>query len=169
VRPVLAAASGLYALVVILLAAGLPAVVPVRFGTDLTATAWADRGLFVLGVCLLGALVIGLSTGLAAGTPLLRSELLRLGAVTLMFLAVELAVVYGSFTGALPADFPTPESAVGFVRDRQATVRISPWALVLVAGHLAYVLGWVARALTRRRAPGPRQHRVSRGTADSAA
>jgi len=169
VRPVLAAASGLYALVAILLAAGLPAVVPVEFGTDLTATAWADRGLFVLGVCLLGALVIGLSTGLPARTPELRSDLLRLGAVTLVLLAVELAVVYGGFTGALPADFPVPESEVTFVRDTQSTVRISPWAPVLVAGHLTYLLGWAARALTRSRGPGPRQHRITRGTADSAA
>ena len=167
-RPVLAAASGLYALVAILLAAGLPAVVPVRFGTDLTATAWAGRGLFVLGVCLLGALVIGLATGLATRSPRLRDDLLRLGAVTLLFLAVELALVYGGFTGAIPAD-PTPASETTFVRATQSTVRISPWVLVLLAGHLAYVLSWVAGAVRRGSRPGARQHRVSRGTADSAA
>jgi hypothetical protein len=169
VRPVLAAASGLYALVVILLAAGLPAVVPVRFGVDLTATAWADRGVFVLGVCVLGALVIGLSSGLAARTPELRGELLRLGAVTLLFLAVELALVYGSFTGSLPADYATPGSDAAFVQRAQSAVRTSPWAPVLVTCHLAYVLAWAARVLTRRGAPGARQHGVSRGTADSAA
>ena len=166
-RRVLAAASGLYALVANLLAAGLPAVVPVRFDTDLTGNAWAGRGTFMLGVCLLGALLIWLSTGLAAYSPQLRGDLLRLGAVTLVFLAVELAVVYGSFTGSLPADFATPQSDGAFLQG--ATVRTSPWAPVLVACHLAYVLAWAAHALARLRRPGARQHRVRASTADSAA
>jgi hypothetical protein len=157
-RPGFVGAALLYGFVVILLAASLPARVPYQFGVDLTADAWTTRGTFVLGMCALGILLVGLFAGLATQV----DALAQLGAVTLLFLAAELALVYGGLPGAVavPGDFPS--AAVD-----QQVVRITPWALVVLAGYLGYVLAWAGR-LVGVAPPGLRQDRARRGTADSA-
>jgi uncharacterized protein DUF1648 len=156
VRSGFVGAALLYASVVILLAANLPARVPHHFGADLTADAWTTRGTFVLGMCALGILLVGLFAGLATQV----APVAQLGAVTLLFLAVELALVYGGLTGDLrPA---AAEAAAG-----QPVVRISRWAVAVLVGYLGYLLAWATRLAGVGR-PGPRQDRTRRGTADSA-
>jgi hypothetical protein len=166
VRPAFVGAAVLYAFVAILLAATLPAQVPLRFDAHLTADRWATRGGLMLVICTLGALLVGLFAGLAALAGRLRAPLLQLGAVTLVFLAVELALGYGGLGGAVAVDYPSAgvEAAAA-----QVAVRLPPWTIVLLVGYLAYVLGWLGWVVTRRpRArTGPAQHRASRGTADS--
>ena len=160
-RTAFAAAATLYGLVAILLAASLPARVPVSVGTALTADRTTSRGQLMLVVCVLGMVLVAVFSGLAAQVTRASTDLWHTGAVTLLFLTAELALVYGRFGGAV-GFAPTPEpSPAG---------RLDPWAVVLLAGYLIYVLGWLARVLTGRdRAPaGPRRPAVPRGTADSA-
>ena len=153
-------AALLYASVVILLAANLPARVPHHFGADLTADAWTTRGTFVLGMCALGILLVGLFAGLATQV----APVAQLGAVTLLFLAVELALVYGGLTGALAGDL---RAAAAEAAARPPVVRISRWAVAVLVGYLGYLLVWATRLAGVGR-PGPRQDRTRRGTADSA-
>ena len=162
-RPGFVGAALLYASVVILLAAGLPARVPYHFGADLAADAWTTRGTFVLGMCALGILLVGLFAGLATQV----GRVAPLGAVTLLFLAVELALVYGGLPGAVAVAGDLPSAAAGAATTDQPVVRISPWAVVVLVGYLGYVLVWAARLVGVTR-PGPRQGRARRGTADSA-
>jgi hypothetical protein len=163
VRPAFCGAAGLYAFVAILLAASLPAQVPLRFGTDLTADRWTTRGGLMLVICTLGALLMGLFTGLAALMTRLSAHLLQLGAVTLGFRAVELALVYGRLSGAVAADFPSAEVAAAVP---QADVRLSAWTVGLLLAYLAYLLGWLGWVVSHARTGAP-EDRASRGTADS--
>ena len=162
-RPGFVGAALLYASVVILLAASLPAQVPHHFGADLTADAWTTRGTFVLGMCALGILLVGLFAGLATQV----DPVAQLGAVTLLFLAVELALVYGGLTGAVAVTGDLPSTAAEVAATGQPVVRISRWAVVVLVGYLGYVLAWATRLAGVAR-PGPRQDRTRRGTADSA-
>jgi hypothetical protein len=161
VRAAFVAAGVLYGFVAILLAASLPARVPVRFGTGLTADRWTSRGQLMLLICVLGMLLIGLFAGLATQVRRASADLWHIGAVTLLFLALELTHVYGDMGGHIAASsFALPPDEVA------ALERLSPWAVVLLAGYLAYVFGWLGWVITGRR--GPRQDLATTGTADSA-
>jgi uncharacterized membrane protein YsdA (DUF1294 family) len=162
VRAAFAAAGVLYGLVAILLAASLPARVPIPFGTDLTAERWTSRSQLMLLICVLGMLLVGLFAGLATQVSRASADLWHIGAVTLLFLAVELALVYGGL-GAYVASssFPSQEAEPAGIG------RLSPWTAVLLAGYLAYVFAWLAWLLTGH--PGPRQDAVRGSTADSTA
>jgi hypothetical protein len=159
VRAAFAAAATLYGLVSILLAASLPARVPVLVGTDLTADRSTSRGQLMLVVCVLGMLLVAVFAGLATQVLRASTDLWHVGAVTLLFLTAELALVYGRLGGSVAA-FADPGSPPG------TADRLDPWAVVLLAGYLAYVLGWLGWVLTGR-GSGSRRAAVPRGTADS--
>jgi hypothetical protein len=159
VRAAFAAAATLYGLVAILLAASLPARVPVLVGTDLTADRSTSREQLMLVVCVLGMLLVAVFAGLATQVPRASTDLWHVGAVTLLFLTAELALVYGRLGGSVAA-FADPGSPPG------TAGRLDPWAVVLLAGYLAYVLGWLGWVLTGR-SSGSRRAAVPRGTADS--
>jgi hypothetical protein len=160
VRTAFTTAATLYGLVAILLAASLPARVPVGVGTDLTADRTTSRGQLMLVVCVLGMLLVAVFAGLATQVTRASTDLWHVGAVTLLFLTAELALVYGRLGGA---------AAVVTGAEPAATQRLDPWTVVLLAGYLAYVLGWLAWVLTGRGRvrTGPRRAAVRTGTADS--
>jgi hypothetical protein len=163
-------AAVLYAFVAILLAASLPVRVPLGFGADLTADRWTGRGAFMLLVCGLGALVIGLFTGLAARHRRLRSVLQQLGAVTVAFLAVELALAYGGLGAHLASSsFATPGAEARYTESVLAGVPLSGWVVVVLAGYLAYLLAWLSWVVVRGQGhvPGPRPDPARGGTAHS--
>jgi hypothetical protein len=161
VRGAFTAAATLYGLVAILLAASLPAQVPVSFGTDLTADRWASRGQLMLLICVLGMLLVAVFAGLATQLPHDGTDLWHVGAVTLLFLTVEFALVYGHLGGSVASSFAEPQSV--------QVDRLSPWAVVVLVAYLAYVLGWLAWVLTGRDQvrSGPRRAPLDSGTADS--
>jgi hypothetical protein len=162
VRAAFTAAATLYGLVAILLAASLPAQVPVSFGTDLTAERWASRGQLMLLICVLGMLLVAVFAGLATQLPHAGTDLWHVGAVTLLFLTVEFALVYGQLGGSVAAS--------SFAEAQSVQVdRLSPWAVGVLAAYLAYVLGWLAWVLTGRDQvrSGPRRAPLGSGTADS--
>jgi hypothetical protein len=168
VRLAFGGAAVLYGLLAIVLAAGLPAEVPVRFDAHLTADRWGTRGVLMLLICAVGAMVIGAFAALAARATRLRAPLLQLGAVTLLFLVVELALVYGGLAGAVTGDFPSAGVEAAAAR---VPVRLSPVTAVVLGGYLVHLLGWFAWVVLRGPRPGVGADRapVRRGTADSAA
>jgi hypothetical protein len=155
-----AASAIVLAVVLLVLAAVLPDRVPLHFGPSLEPDAVGDRGTFLALAAGAGALVGGLLGGLAAWmsrVPLgtvdvphaaywktperepelrrrLRSDLLVIGTLTLLLLAV----VFGL----------TGEAAVD-------DSHLSPWAYVVLGGYLAAVLGYCAWLATRRYRPPP--------------
>ena len=165
-RLVFVGTAVLYGLLAILLAAGLPAEVPLRFDAHLTADRWCTRGVLMLLICGVGAVVIGVFAGLAARAGRLRAPLLQLGAVTLLFLVVELALVYGGLAGAVTGDFPSAGVEAAAAR---VPVHLSPGTVVVLAGYLVHLVGWFGWVVLRGPRPGagPDRAPVRRGTADS--
>jgi len=165
-------AAALYALVAVLLAGSLPVRVPLYLGGGLTTDRWVGRGIFMLLVCGLGVLVIGLFAGLADRQRRLGMAVQQLGAVTVAVLAVELAVGYGGL-GAYVASssFASPEAEVRYTESVLAGVPLSRWVVVVLVGYLAYLLAWLSWVVLRGPRPGggARPDAVRTGTADSAA
>jgi len=162
VRAAFTAAATLYGFVAILLAASLPAAVPIRFGTVLTADRSTSRGQLMLTICVLGMLLVAAFAGVATQVRRASTDLWHIGAVTMLFLTVELALVYGGLGRAVAVSLfaaPPPGGAE----------RLSPWAVVVLAGYLTYVLGWLTWVLAGRGQPhtGPRRAGLGSGTADS--
>ena len=119
-RGAFTAAATLYGLVAILLAASLPARVPVSVGTDLTADRTTSRGQLMLVVCVLGMLLVAVFAGLATQVTRASTDLWHVGAVTLLFLAAELALVYGRLGGSVAAigEGPPPAARGSSTRGR---------------------------------------------------
>jgi uncharacterized BrkB/YihY/UPF0761 family membrane protein len=155
-----AASAVVLAVVLLVLAAVLPDRVPLHFGPSLEPDAVGDRGTFLALAAGAGALVAGLLGGLAASmsrVPLgavnvphaaywktperepvlrrrLRDDLLVIGSLTLLLLAVVFAL--------------TGEAAVD-------DSRLSPWAYAVLAVYVVAVLGYCVHLFTRRYRPPP--------------
>ena len=163
----LVAAGALYGLLCLVLGTALPEVVPLGWDRDLLVTRLVRRDELVLLATSTGA-AVGTVTG--GGAALVRryaptatqrqavlrrlvsADLVHLGAVTLVFLTVELAVVHGplcgaeaaSWTGADSASYPSLEAALAASRAAAEATgsRLPTTALVALAGYLGYLLVW---------------------------
>lgn len=170
----LAAAGALYALLCLMLGTALPEYVPLGWDADLLVTHLVRRDHLVVLAAGAGAAVAAVTSGGAALAlryapttarqtvlrHMVAADLVRLGAVTLLFLTAELAVVYGplggaeaaSWTGADAPSYPSLEAALTASRAAAGATgsHLPTTAVVILIAYLAYLVVWGAWVLPRR-------------------
>ncbi|WP_299956146.1 hypothetical protein [uncultured Modestobacter sp.] len=171
----LVAAGALYALLCLMLGTALPELVPLGWDADLLVTHLARRDHLVLLAAGAGTAVAAVTGGAAAlvlryaPTATARQTVLRrmvsadlahLGAVTLLFLTAELAVVYGplggseaaSWTGQDTPSYPSREAALTASRAAAGATgsHLPTTAVVILIAYLAYLVVWAAWVVPRR-------------------